>query len=378
MLHVIDALGLGGGAEHALATMLPRLREHGVESAVVCLLPREGGLQQRVRDEGFTVTVLPPGPLSRRVAALRRLVRAWSPDLVHATLHHACLAARLACVGLPVARLDSVVNTSYDPLRAAQLGIPRWKLQGLRLLDATTARATGTHLHVLTGAVRREVVDELGVPTTRVTVIPRGRSSAQLGEVSQERRTSARRSLGVGDDEPLVLNVGRQDGQKAQAELIRAFARVRGQHPRARLLIAGRDGDASERVQAAVAEVGGAGVELLGHREDVPELLAAADLFVFPSLYEGLGSAVIEAFALGVAVIGSDAPAIAEVLDGGDAGLVVARGDEVALTRAIDELLADDGRRRRLADAGRRRFAACYELDRVVDETVGLYQRLVG
>ena len=139
VLHVIDALGVGGGAEHSLAMMLPLLRDRGISSSVACLIPRQGGLQKELQEQGFSVEVLPTRSWPGRVRALRRKVIAESPDIVHATLFNSCLAARLACIGLGVARVDSLVNTSYDRVRSARLTVPKWKLWVVRQLDALTA-----------------------------------------------------------------------------------------------------------------------------------------------------------------------------------------------------------------------------------------------
>ena len=95
-------------------------------------------------------------------------------------------------------------------------------------------------------------------------------------------------------------------------------------------------------------------MRLLGHRSDIGDLHAASDVFAFPSLYEGMPGAVLEAMALGVPVVGSDAPAIVEILGtDGEFGVVVPRGDVAALGQALDELLWDGERRARLGRAGR-------------------------
>jgi glycosyltransferase involved in cell wall biosynthesis len=379
VLHVIDALGVGGGAEHALAATLPLLRDRGIDSRVVTLTPREGGLQAALRKQGFDVEVL-HGPLPRQIHALRRRIRRERPDVVHATLFTSCLATRLACVGIPVGHLDSLVSTSYDPIRVAHLGVPAWKLRLVRTIDAATARSLGGHFHVLTEAVRDEAVDALGIARERTTVVPRGRDAAALGELTPGRRSTTRRELGLGDDTPVVLTVGRQDRAKDHAGLVRAFAAVRREVPEATLLVAGRPGDASTDLSSALGSSGlpKDAVQLLGHRTDVADLLVAADVFAFPSMYEGLGSAMIEAMALSTPVVGSDAPAIREVLGEGAYGVIVPRGDTVTLTQALLTLLGDPELRRTYAARGHQRFLERYRLGTVVDQMVELYRSLAA
>ncbi|WCO65844.1 glycosyltransferase family 4 protein [Iamia majanohamensis] len=377
VVHVIDALGVGGGAEHSLATLLPELRERGVESSVVCLRPREGGLQAALTAAGVEVTVLPGRPGPRQVRALRRIVRERRPDLVHATLLPACLTARFACPGLGVPLLNSLVNTTYDPVRVRLAGLSPTRVRAWRVIDGLTARHLVDHLHVLSEAVRAEAVGVLGVDRARTTLIPRGRSASDLGRAGATRRTSVRQALGVADEEPLVVNVARQDLQKGQDVLLRAWPRVLAAHPRATLLLVGREGAASARLRDEARTLD-ASVRMLGHRDDAVDLVAAADLFAFPSLYEGLGCAVIEAMALETPVVASDAPALIELLEGGDLGVVVPRGDAEALGDALVALLADPGRRAGLAARARTVFLDRYELAAVADLTVTLYQELAA
>ncbi|WP_432430671.1 glycosyltransferase [Salinilacustrithrix flava] len=376
---MIDALGLGGGAEHSMASALPLLRVHHVDSVVRCIHPREGGLQAELVSQGFDVQVLPGRSWLARARALRREVRRLSPDVVHATLLHSCLLARLSLVGTGVARVDSLVNTSYDPVRREVLGIPAWKLQVFKMLDGITARHLGGHFHAITETVRAEAIDVLGIPSERVTVIGRGRSGTLLGSRTPERRHEVRSALGLAPDAAVVVAVGRQDAQKAHDLLIRAFDRVVRDHPDAHLLVAGRPGDATDKLNAALRKSSSrAQVHLLGHRSDVPDLFAAADVFAFPSLYEGLGCSLIEAMALATPIVGSDAPAIAEVLGHGRYGTVVPRHDEAALAEAISALLDDAPRREAMGERARQRFLERYELDQVVEATADLYRKVAA
>lgn len=379
VLHVIDALGVGGGAEHSLAAMLPKLRERGIDSSVITLISRQGGLGQRLRDEGFEVDVLAATSWPSRIRELRARTADASPDLVHATLFKATMAARFAGIRSGIPLLNSLVNTTYDPVRLNMVDIVPWKMTIMRTIDGFTARHMVTHFHALTEAVKSEATDVLEVAPEKVTVIPRGRSRADLGEATPERRSRTRARLGIGPDTPVLLNVGRQDHQKSQSELIRAFAAVLDSHPDAMMLIAGREGDASPEISATLGEVDvGDSIRLLGHRTDVNDLYVAADIFVFPSRYEGLGCSIIEAMALRTPIIGSDAAAIAEVLNHGTFGSVVPRGNVAALSAAICDMLNDAGLRARVADAAASEFDGSYELEEVADRTSELYRRLHG
>ncbi|MBN1461852.1 MAG: glycosyltransferase family 4 protein [Armatimonadetes bacterium] len=375
-LHVIHALWGSGGAERALATMLSLLREQGTESSVVSLYRRQGGPQATLHNQGLRVDVLPGGSWLGQVRTLRRGVRSDGPDVVQATLLRSCLSARIACVGLDVARLDSLVNTSHDPVQAEQLNIPRWKLELMRRIKGFTASYLVTHFLAITRTVAQEGMNQLGIAPERITAVPRGASAVFLADRNAERRRDDRPRLKVPMDAPALLNVGRQDHQMAQASLIRAFAQVRERLPGAILLIAGRDGDATPSLQQALLDTGldHPSVRILGHRTD--DLYVAADVFVFTSPYEGLGCSLIEAMGLSTPIIASDAPGIREVLDEDKYGIIVTRGNDDALAEAIVNLVLDQGLQVELGCRGRERFLRSYEFERVARTILDLYHWL--
>lgn len=375
MLHVIDALGVGGGAEHSLAAILPLLDERGIDSSIAVTIPRVGGLQEMLSRQEYPITVLRGRTLVGRALSLRRLAQDTAPDVVHSTLYYSCLTARLALIGSRTPLLNSRVSTSYHPSRTTDDATSPWKLRLIRWFDRITARRLVDHFHVVTGEVRTETVDTLAIPEERTTVIPRGRSVRQLGEFSSARRKSTRESLGVGPETKVVLNVGRQDHAKDHVTLAYAFARVRETHPEALLLLAGREGDGSDALRASLAELDlGNSVRLLGHRDDVADLYVAADVMAFPSLYEGAAGAVIEAMALRLPVVGSEA--VEEVLQNGALGPVVKRGDVDGLAREVTALLDDPTRREQLAEPAHNEFTLRYDIDSVADLTADLYRSL--
>lgn len=119
-------------------------------------------------------------------------------------------------------------------------------------------------------------------------------------------------------------------------------------------------------------------VWFLGHREDVPDLLAAADLFVFLSLWEGLGGAVIEAMALGLPVVASDIPALREVLEVDRNATLVPPGSPRDLAGAITPLLDDQGRAKAFGARSRQIFEARFTLDRCTERMAALYERVAA
>jgi glycosyltransferase involved in cell wall biosynthesis len=168
----------------------------------------------------------------------------------------------------------------------------------------------------------------------------------------------------------VVGNVARLVEQKGHRDLLAALARV----PDARLVLVG-EGPLRPELERLAASLGiGERVEFLGHRDDVPELLAGFDVFAFPSLFEGLCLAVIEAQAAGVPVVATPVGGIRETVIDGQTGLLVPPHDPAALAAGIARLLADPEEARRLARAARAQSAR-FSLERMVEATLALYER---
>jgi glycosyltransferase involved in cell wall biosynthesis len=377
VLFVINSLG-AGGSERSLAEMLPPLAARGVHPTVACLKRASEGVAGEIVTAGFDVRFLRGRSLPAWAFELRRIIRAEQPDVVHTALFEADIAGRLAALGTRAAVVTSLVNTTYDRARLADPRVRRTRLATVRLLDAWTARHLTHDFHAVTEAVKRSSVAHLRIAPDRVTVIARGRDPGRLGAPSPQRRRQVRGRLGLSEAHEVIVNVGRQEFQKGQRHLVEAVGGL-GNRPRLVLLQAGRRGHVSEELVEAVHHSGVAErVRFLGHREDVADLLAAADLFAFPSIYEGLGGAVIEALALGLPVVASDLPALREVLEPDRNALLVEPGNPNELACAIAQLLDDPARARAFGARSQEIFEQRFDLDRSVKRSVELYRRVTA
>ena len=370
---IINGLGTGG-AERSLFEMLPFFTRAGVEPTVVCLVRQDEGVLASTRELGVDVRMLKGHGWLSRARELHSLVQGIRPDLLHTTIFEADVLGRIAAVrtGTPV--LTSLVNTTYDPVRLQDPNIRRWRLGVVKGVDGWTARHLTTHFHAITEAVKDAAVRDLRVKARDVTVVPRGRDAARLGEPSKDRRAKARSLLDLNADDVVVATVGRQEFQKGQWHLLEATASLIQLNPSFRLLIAGRRGNASQKLEDVIRTSGLNGeVRFLGHRDDAPEILAAADVFVFPSLYEGLGGALIEAMALGLPVVASDLPAIREVVEAGRSAVLVPPGSSQALAAAVGVLMADPQLRRTMGERGRQIFRERFTLERSATSMLELF-----
>jgi glycosyltransferase involved in cell wall biosynthesis len=377
LLYIIDSLG-PGGAERSLAAMALSYVRQGIELDVVVLHDRPG-LQDDLRQAGAGLFSLAgPGGRPGWVWRARRLILDRRPDLVHTTLFEADVAGRAgaALAGVPV--VSSLVNVAYGAEQAATPGVPRWKARGAQLADALTARRV-VRFHANAGHVADVMAARLHVPRDRVEVIPRGRDPDRLGARTLERRARVRAGLGVADGVPLLLAVARHEHQKGLDVLVEALPAVLAQAPGACLLVAGRNGNQTPLLRAGVARLGLEDVvELLGPRDDVPDLLCAADVVVIPSRWEGLSNVLIEAMALEAPVVVSELPTLHEAVSDGETAQLVPAGQPERLAAAVVATLADPDGAATRARRAHQRFLDRFTIDRVVEQMAAFYQRALA
>jgi glycosyltransferase involved in cell wall biosynthesis len=379
ILYVIDSLG-ASGAEHSTAAMMALLTARGHVVEAVTLYDAGYGDEERLRDEGLSVSPLSSRSYVRRVRELRSIIRQRRPDVVHTTLFNGDMVGRLAGWRTGSKVVSSLVNTTYDPARMTDPNLNRWKLRAVQLLDAVTGRLFVDRFHAVSEGVADRNARDLRVPRQRISVVHRGRSRDRLGEWSADRRRQARASLGVADGVPVVLAAGRQEHQKAHVDLVRATELLLDRLADLRVFIAGRDGNASSVLAQVMAEHprAAAAITLLGHRHDVPDLLCAADVLAIPSLYEGTAGVALEAMALHCPVVCTDLDGVQGVLADGANAVLVPVADPAALADGLAGVLTDDALRHRLADAGLDDFERRFTIDAAADAMEVFYADVIA
>lgn len=371
LLYVIDSLA-GGGAETSLAAMAGPLVAAGVELHVAPLLHRDG-VGSLLVDNGATLHSALGARRAAAVGPLARLTRDVGADLVHTTLFEADIAGRPAArlAGRPV--VSSIVNSGHA---VAGADARRLRAVAARVLDMATARLV-TRFHAVSESAARDGARFLRVRRDRVDVVHRGRDAASLGVRSPDRTAATRAGLGLPPEALLVVAAGRHVRDKGFDRLMRAWPAVVADIPAARLVIAGAEGGESGSLARLAAEAGLSGDVFLGHRSDVPDLLAAANAFVAPSRREGLPGSVLEAMALGAPVIASDIEPMREAVgDGG--GIFVVGNAPGALANAIIAVLRRPDEAASRAERARQRFEAHFTLDRAAEGMLAFYERAVG
>jgi glycosyltransferase involved in cell wall biosynthesis len=378
ILHLIETLDVGG-AEQSLLQILPRLR---ASEPRMCHIYQGARLKPAYEAEGIPVFSLDLPPKYHFVTAVRQveaLVQQERPALIHTTLFRAEVVGRIvgARLGIPV--VCSFVSECYADIRWRTLSpAGRVKLKGVQLVDRLTA-PWASHFIANSDAVKHSESRSLRVSLEKISVIHRGRDPAQfLAPVTAEHDRSLRASLDIPAGAPIAINVGRLVDSKGQAELVEAFARVASALPEAVLLIAG-EGPERDNLTSRVQSSGlGRAVRLLGRRDDVPQLLALANVFAFPSHYEGHPGAVVEAMFAGKPIVVSDIPVHRETITHEVTGLVVPLRDPEALAAAMLSMLRHPESAAAMGARAREAATQRFHIDRSAAQYDALYGRVIA
>jgi glycosyltransferase involved in cell wall biosynthesis len=359
IVYMLTSLGMGG-AERQVVALAERMKAR--DHAVALILLRERQPEEWPTTVDLVHLEMRKTPVSFIAGLLRarRWLRDFQPELIHSHVFPANMAARLLKISLPAAVLSTVHNV-YEG---------SWpRILAYRLTDGLSRR---------TAFVCQAAADRYArlkaVPARKASVLTNGIDLAEFAP-SAERRALLRAQMGV-QEEFVWLAAGRIVPAKDFPNLLRAFARVRGEIPEARLWIAGEAaGGGSAAIQAQAAELG-ASVRWLGLRRDMPALLDAADGFVLASAWEGMPLAVGEAMAMEKPVVATDVGGVRELA--GEAGVIVPAKDSEVLAQAMLEMMRRTPEARGvLGRAARERIAARFSIDAKADEWEALYRAVL-
>ena len=375
VLHVIDSLA-PGGAEKSLAIMAPGLVSRGISLDIAYLVEREG-VHSELESAGATLFNLSGAPT--RVAAvsqIRKLVRSRRPDLVHTALFEANIAGRLGSTLARTPVVSTLAGLSYDRSHFSD-PVPAWKMRMAQALDAVTARMV-RRLHAVAAHVAEEMAERLRIPRSRIDVIPRGRDPKQLGLRTPGRTRLARDALGLRAGHRLLLAAARQEHKKGLDVLLEAAPSILARFPETRIVVAGREGSATAGLRSMLEERHlNERVLFLGHRSDLPELLCAADLLVFPSRSEGFPGTLLEAMALETPIIASDLPSVREVVGSPPVADLFPVGDSQRLATVAMASMGTPQKAKTTAEVARQRFLDQFTVDVITQRMAHFYQAAI-
>jgi glycosyltransferase involved in cell wall biosynthesis len=359
------AVGLEvGGTERQLLDVSSRLDPRRF-NAIVCVLKGEGAIGHELRDRGVKLIALHgKGKWDVRVIyRLWRVMRTERPDIVHAFLFLANIAARVIGRLLRV----PVVIGSYR-------GVEIWKSRLYVFVDRLTA-GWAHSMTCCSHAVRQDAMARIGGPSEKYVAIYNGVDIARFAG-----RTSLTRGrIGLPDGVPAVGVVCRlSEPTKGLTILLEAFARLvrRPQMEHCRLLVVG-DGPARRMLEDLAIRLGlSENVVFAGMRRDVESVMPLVDLFVLPSRYEGFGIAIVEAMAASRPVVASAVGGIPEIVVHGQTGFLVAPGDVGGLVEAMWRVLRHPEQAVLYGLAGLERVRERFSIEATVRRHEELYETL--
>jgi L-malate glycosyltransferase len=357
-LHIDTARTWRGGQNQVLVTVLG-LRSLGYRTMLVA--HPDGELRQRAK-EGLDLIPLAPRTEMDLSAAWRlsRLLKQLKPDIVHAHDAHGVAMAGLGLsMSTQLSKPPLIASRRVDfHIRGGRMS--RWKY---RQVDCFICASD---------AIRRMLVAD-GVPEARAVTVHEG---IDLGRVDAAPPANLHEDLFLPHGAPLVGNVAALVPHKGQRHLIEAAALVVRQVPDARFVIAG-EGELRPTLERAIRDHRlEKHVLLAGFRPDVLSMHKAFDIFVMSSVTEGLGTSLLDAMAGGKPVVATSTGGIPEVVLDGVTGLLVAPRDHQAMAAAIVRLLKNPTLRQRMGEAGAARAREKFSADRMLEQTVRVYQRV--
>ena len=330
--YVITDLETGGVPLH-LYQLARHMRDRGLGVHVTCLAPT-GPVSRMLADAGIGTTACDArGPWDwSAVERLGGVLADSRPDVVHSFLFHANVACRLLVLlgGLSADRLVCEIQTVEVERR--------WHLIVERFTHRWCRRVVGNSPSVVEHLARHARID-----ADRLVLVQGGIDPAPF----QQAAPADRASLGLNETDPVLVWTGRLDPVKRLDDLVAAAAIVNRSIPVQVLLVG--EGPDRARVEGVVEKSGmGGRVFMPGRRTDIANLLKLADVFVFPSLTEGMPNALLEAMAAGLPIVATDVPGNRDLIRHGETGLLARAGDREQIAGHVSKLLIDKRLRDRL------------------------------
>jgi L-malate glycosyltransferase len=381
VLQLVNGFVLGGAER--VVTMLAMHADSSRFEIIPCAVKRSGPLEEDLRTNQINYRIL---GIKRRsiwsgpffLADLRQLLEALvetckdlSIDIIHAHLTENTLLAILAARRAGVPRVCATVhNVIFSPIKGKYNFLGWLRRTAIERLFSRTDR-----IIAVSDQVAHAVRQSTRVPKEQIVTIPNG---VEPNEFRYDgNRWSLRRALGFSTERLIAITVGRLNRQKGYPHLLEALASMPVLN-RPLMLIVG-DGPDRPELELRVSAMGlGRDVQFLGHRRDVPALLAAADVFVLSSLWEGLPLALLEAMAAGLPSVVTAVGGNPDVVEDGTSGLLVPAGDGKAFSNALSRLLENSSQRERMGRAARERFDRCFSLRRFVEAHEALYEEMLA
>lgn len=375
ILYILDTFETGG-AEKSLLDIA--VQNKAVESVFVTLY-KGNQLAEAAQQAGIKVISLnrpEKYAFGKIVQQLKPIIQSEKPDLIHATLFRADIVSRKVKRYFKIPLVSSLVNNSYIDERYQKLSLlGKLKLYYIQRYDALTAKKVDCFISN-SQTIKESNAKALGLPLEKIKVIFRGRDLSKFLSLSQEQLLQTKHELNIQENQVTLLNVSRLLDRKGQLDLLQAMKNIVTSHPNVKLYIAG-EGFYRSVLENYIQENNlQLHVELLGNRNDVPYLLQLADVFVFPTHYEGLPGALIEAMMSEKTIVCSDISENQECVSPQEA-VFFKKGDVSNLAVILNEVISRPDQFSTLGKAARIAAMEKFSLAKVVDQYNTLYASII-
>ena len=355
-----------GGAEKTLYTLATLVDPQLAKVVGIVSLKPKGEYARRLEAAGHRVFCFDIGSPAgfREVQKLAVVIHEVRPDIVHAVMYQAIQLSRaVRWLGYADYKLVSSPRVNYRTRGGFSLFVDA------RLKSADDLLVTECE------ASRKYLIDKLGYPDAKTLTIHNGVEMAGL-PVNRTERQRLRSELGLGERDILIGSVGRLDEQKGHVYLLEALAKLQAVRP-ARCVLIG-DGPLRGTLQAMIQRLGlDEAVRIVGEVSDIPAWLSALDIFVLPSLWEGLPNALLEAMSIGLPVVASQVDGVLEVVAHNVSGLLCPAKDSQGLFVAIQDMMADPALRQNLGAGAKAVIATNFRLADMIQKYEAVYQRVL-
>jgi glycosyltransferase involved in cell wall biosynthesis len=356
---------------------------------VVCAF-QDGPMRSDIERLGVKVELLPPRRYSIFVFPLFvvDLIRIWRA-LIKLVNHYQVQIVQthlLETFDFPVLLLRYMTSAGVViwTFHNSNIGLTKdqlthqWLLKPKRYAHNLLYRLTFPMVNgaiAVSDQVKEAMLQTFGHVEDKITVISNGVDVKRYNQPID--KAMVRSELGFSGDTPLLAMVGRLQEQKGHRYLIEAVSIILPEYPEIQVLFIG-EGDLRDELQSQVETLKlGRHIHFLGSRPDVPQLLAASDVFVLPSLWEGLSMALLEAMAIGLPVVASEVSGTVQVILPNETGYLVPPRDVPALAKAIIQVLSDPARSQAMGIAARQRVEMAFSAQKQAAEHLALYRRLL-
>ena len=378
VLNIITRLERGGAPQALLETIRRMSPDIHIDLATGQADEAHLDLTQEVIDSGMPLIVIPtlrrsPHPL-RDLQALRhliRIIRAGNYDIVHT---HTSKAGFLGRIAARHCKTTLVIHSPHGTILEGYFSSFVTKFYAY--LERITAPLAKRIICLTAREIDQYLQAKIG-HRDQYVVIYNGINIDTFSTMTQPRQ-EIRNSLNLTQEAVVCITVGRLVPVKGQINLINAFPKVMAQHPNTHLLIVG-EGELHKELLQQVNHLNlTKNIHFLGWRSDIPNLLGASDIFVLPSLNEGLGLVLLEAMAQHLPTIATHVGGVPEVVEDGKTGLLVPAQSPHALTQAINQLIASPTQRQEMGEAGYQRAVNTFSIETTVEKTENIYRTLMG